>query len=185
MGGAKKAVIVPGNGSGDVRHSNWYGWAQTKLDQLPDFSCRLENMPDPVTARKSVWLPFMKEQLGVGPDTVVIGHSSGAAAAVRFAETEQVAALVLVGAYTSDLGDATERASGYFCDPWQWEAVKANAGRIILFGSTDDPFLPWKEQQEVATGLGAELHKFEDRGHFMEETFPELVVAVKDVISKS
>ena len=138
-----------------------------------------------VTARKSIWLPFMKEQLGVGPDTVVIGHSSGAAAAVRFAETERVAALVLVGAYTSDLGDSTERASGYFCDPWQWDSVKANAGRIILFGSTDDPFLPWKEQQEVATGLGAELHKFEDRGHFMEETFPELVTAVKDVISKS
>ena len=76
MGGAKKAVIVPGNGSGDVRRSNWYGWAQAKLDQLPDFSCRLENMPDPVTARKSIWLPFMKEQLGVGSDTVVIGHSS-------------------------------------------------------------------------------------------------------------
>ena len=27
--------------------------------------------------------------------------------------------------------------------------VKENVGEILLFGSTDDPFLPWTEQQEV------------------------------------
>ena len=68
-----------------------YGWLDQKLNQLPDFSCRLENMPDPVTASKSVWLPFMKDQLGVDEETIVIGHSSGACAAVRYAENEKVA----------------------------------------------------------------------------------------------
>ena len=63
--------------------------------------------------------------------------------------------------------------------------MKANCGRILLFGSTDDPFLPWKEQEEVATGLGAELHKFDDRGHFMDSSFPELVTVVKDIMAKS
>ena len=41
------------------------------------------------------------------------------------------------------------------------------SGFIILFGSTDDPFLPWSEQETVATSLQAELHKYNDRGHFM------------------
>ncbi len=27
----------------------------------------------------------------------------------------------------------------------------------------DDPFLPWEEQQAVADGLRAQLHKFEDK----------------------
>ena len=73
----------------------------------------------------------------------------------------------------------------------------------MLFGSTDDPFLPWTEQYEVlssplslssspnppanllkvATNLDAELHKYEDRGHFMDPKFPELIKAVKDIAS--
>jgi predicted alpha/beta hydrolase family esterase len=43
----------------------------------------------------------------------------------------------------------------------------------------DDPFLPWAEQQEVADGLGAELFKYEDRGHFMNSSFPELLRALE------
>ena len=80
--------------------------------------------------------------------------------------------------------------------------MKENAGKILLFGSTDDPFLPWTEQYEVmiiiivivifsksfmtskvATNLDAELHKYEDRGHFMDPKFPELIKAVKDIAS--
>ena len=50
---ATKAVIIPGNGSGDVAQSNWYGWANRKLNDIPGFSSTLKNMPDPVTARRS------------------------------------------------------------------------------------------------------------------------------------
>ena len=66
---------------------------------------------------------------------------------------------MLVAAYTSDLGDATERESGYFNRPWRWDAIKANAGFIVQFASADDPFLPWREQQQVADALGADLHR--------------------------
>ena len=27
----ERVVIVPGNGRGDVEHSNWYGWLKNKL----------------------------------------------------------------------------------------------------------------------------------------------------------
>ena len=40
--------------------------------------CCLQNMPDPLYARKSIWLPFMKNDLQIGPDDIIIGHSSGA-----------------------------------------------------------------------------------------------------------
>ena len=122
-------------------------------------------MPDPITARRSIWLPFMKDELGVDDQTIIIGHSSGACAAVRFAETNKVAGIILVGAYTSggftshhqnsftlhraDLGDSTEAESGYFADEWRWEEAKKNCGFIVQFGSTDDPFLPWTEQAKL------------------------------------
>ena len=43
----------------------------------------------------------MKEELAVDHQTIIIGHSSGACAAVRFAELHKVAGIILVGAYTS------------------------------------------------------------------------------------
>lgn len=99
-------------------------------------------MPDPLYARESIWLRFMEKELGCDEQTVIVGHSSGvcpacaafslqpihqhtdrntyltlcyvvgAAAAMRFAETRKVGALVLVSAYTTDQGDSTEAASG-------------------------------------------------------------------------
>lgn len=98
---------------------------------------------------------------------------------MRYAETHEVFALILVGAYTSDLGDENEHESGYFNRPWEWEKIRSNVKYILQFGSTDDPFLPWEEQQEVANGLKTDLHKYVDRGHFQNTTFPELIGAIK------
>ena len=72
--------------------------------------------------------------------------------------------------------------TGYFSRPWQWEKIKANCPHIVQFGSTDDPFLPWKEQQEVADRLEAKLYKFTDRGHFQNTEFHELVSAVGSML---
>uniref|UniRef100_A0A8C5PBW6 RB binding protein 9, serine hydrolase n=1 Tax=Leptobrachium leishanense TaxID=445787 RepID=A0A8C5PBW6_9ANUR len=180
---AVKAVIIPGNGGGNVEEScMWYGWTKRRLDKNTNIQCLLRNMPDPFTARESIWLPFMESELQCDAHTIIIGHSSGAAAAMRFAETHQVYAIILVSAYTTDLGYDDEKESGYFNRPWQWEKIKSNCGYIIQFGSTDDPFLPWSEQQEVADNLGAELHKYTDRGHFQNTEFHELVSAVKKLI---
>ncbi|XP_073529471.1 serine hydrolase RBBP9 [Phyllobates terribilis] len=177
-----KAVIVPGNGGGNVESCIWYSWTKKRLDKIPNFKCVLRNMPDPFTARESVWLPFMESELQCDNKTILIGHSSGAAAAMRFAETHQVFAIILVAAYTSDLGDENERESGYFSRPWQWEKIKSNCHHIIQFGSTDDPFLPWHEQQTVADNLGAELHKYTDRGHFQNTEFNDLLDTARKLI---
>ncbi|XP_043368089.1 serine hydrolase RBBP9 isoform X3 [Dermochelys coriacea] len=109
---ATKAVIVPGNGSGDIEQSNWYRWVRERLEEIPGFQCILRNMPDPITARERIWLPFMESELHCDEQTIIIGHSSGAAAAMRFAETHKVYAIILVSAYVSDLGDENERESG-------------------------------------------------------------------------
>eukprot|EP00197_Chlamydomonas_leiostraca_P008758 CAMPEP_0202861906 /NCGR_PEP_ID=MMETSP1391-20130828/3137_1 /ASSEMBLY_ACC=CAM_ASM_000867 /TAXON_ID=1034604 /ORGANISM="Chlamydomonas leiostraca, Strain SAG 11-49" /LENGTH=153 /DNA_ID=CAMNT_0049541355 /DNA_START=213 /DNA_END=674 /DNA_ORIENTATION=- len=136
-------------------------------------------MPDPLYARESIWLPFMQNELGCDEQTIIVGHSSGAAAAMRYAEKHRVGGLVLVSAYTTDQGDPTEAASGYFNRPWDWAAIKGNAGSIAQFMSDDDPFLPISEQLEVAQGLAADLHRFEDRGHFQNTAQPELLEVVK------
>lgn len=91
-----KVAIIPGNGAGDVFHANWYGWAHKQINKMENVSCDLRNMPDPITAKESIWIPFMREQMECDENTVIIGHSSGAEAAMRFAEKYKVKGIILV-----------------------------------------------------------------------------------------
>jgi len=175
-----KIVIIPGNGDGPVESSNWYAWMRDTLRSDNRVSeVVLRDMPDPVFARECYWLPFMRDELGCDQNTIIVGHSSGAAAAMRYAEQWPVGGLVLVGAYSSDLGDETEQRSGYFSRPWMWDVIRKNSPFVIQFGSTDDPYLPWHEQKVVADALRANLHQHSSRGHFLDVEFPELVLAIK------
>lgn len=176
-----KIAIIPGNGAGDVFCANWYGWMHKKLNQISGVSCDLRNMPDPVIAKETVWLPFMHEEMACDETTIIIGHSSGAEAAMRYSEKYPVKGIILVSACVTDLGDDNERASGYYNRPWEWQKMKSNTAFIVQFGSTDDPFIPWKEQQQVADGLESEFKKYNDKGHFMNTSFPELLNVVKEI----
>jgi hypothetical protein len=88
-----RAVIVPGNGCppGKVHASNWYGWMRDQLVETGIFSdVVLRNMPDPFGAKESEWVPFLLGECGVDANTLIIGHSSGAEAAMRLMENNPV-----------------------------------------------------------------------------------------------
>ena len=127
-----RAIIVPGNGDGDVRRANFYRWLEERLTAHAAFDeVLLRNMPDPIRARRTVWLKFMLKELGADERTVVIGHSSGAVAAMRLLETHRLAGAVLVSACHTDLGDANEAASGYYPPsggPWRFAAMMRSCG---------------------------------------------------------
>jgi hypothetical protein len=91
-----RAAIIPGNGcTFNLERCMWYGWARRHLEQ-EGISTALQTMPDPsspflrpspkiVVASESIWLPFMQDTLRCDENTIVIGHSSGAEAAMRSA----------------------------------------------------------------------------------------------------
>jgi len=176
-----KIVIIPGNGGGAVESSVWYASVRDALRSDPRVSdVVLRDMPDPVLARECYWLPFMRDELVCDQKTIIIGHSSGAVAAMRYAEQWSVGGLVLIAAYSSDLGDETELRSGYFSRPWAWDRIRQNSPFVIQFGSTDDPYLPWHEQKAVADALGADLRQFSNRGHFIDTKLPEVIIAIEE-----
>mmetsp|Transcript_24860 Transcript_24860/g.41564 ORF Transcript_24860/g.41564 Transcript_24860/m.41564 type:complete len:237 (-) Transcript_24860:236-946(-) len=179
-----KCVIVPGNGGGgDIRGSNFYGWVETELKQC-GFDVRLPKggMPDPLNARESVWVPYMLETLECDENTILIGHSSGAAAAMRLVEEHKVLGLVLVAAYDDDMGDDLERKSGYFSRPWDWTKMQENAQFIVQFAGSEDTLVPIEVQRRVARALSPKAQFIEDidGDHFFEPPFPELIQVVKD-----
>lgn len=165
-------MLLHGNGGGSGE-DNWFPWLKYKLEKL-GVVCEAPNLPDPIEAKASIWIPYIQDVIKADENTVLVGHSSGAIAAMRYAEGHKLAGLVLVGTYYTDLGDESEKASGYFDKPWDWKAIKAHAPWIAVFASTDDPYISIEEPQFVKDKLNADYYEFNDRGHFgYDEDAPE------------
>jgi predicted alpha/beta hydrolase family esterase len=177
-----KVILIHGNG-GSNSNDCWLPYVEHELS-----SAGLEvinrSFPDPIKARAEFWLPFITE-LGADSNTVIIGHSSGAVAAMRYAETHQILGSVLVGACHTDLGDADERASGYYVTPWDWTAIKASQSFILQYASPDDPYIPITEARFIQKQLGSKYFELPGRGHFQDRDFPELPKAVLKAIGQA
>mmetsp|Transcript_27972 Transcript_27972/g.55072 ORF Transcript_27972/g.55072 Transcript_27972/m.55072 type:complete len:185 (-) Transcript_27972:175-729(-) len=173
----QKVLIIPGNGCGKIEKANWYAWLAAELIgagcEVP-----LRSMPDPDEAKEVIWLPFIRDVLGCDEDTIVVGHSSGAVAAMRLLEKTKVKGVVLVSACWTDLGMPSEAISGYYARDWPWKQIAGNADWIVQLASSDDPFIPIEEMRFVAKSLQTEYIEKKDEGHFMTQTFPEL----KDIV---
>lgn len=167
-----KVIIAPGITC--TPSSHWYPWLVTEL-AAHGIPAVIADFPFPNTAPEAVWVPHLLS-LGAGPGCVLVGHSSGAQAAMRLAETTQLEALVLVAACVTDLNDPVERASGYYGRPWEWGAIKANVSRgIVQFADADDKWIPLAEAEAVHAGLSSELVVRPRGRHFMTKKFPELL----------
>lgn len=181
-----KILLIHGNGGG-TGQDNWFPSVQRELERR-GHEVLAPNMPDPIEAKAAVWLPYLEEELQADAKTIIIGHSSGAVAAMRYAETHQLYGSVLVGTCYTDLGAESEKISGYYNVPWDWEAIKRNQRWIIEFASTDDPYIPISEARYVHAQLNTIYYEFTDRGHFGSDQggmreFPELIAAVEQPLS--
>jgi uncharacterized protein len=168
----KRVVLLHGNG--DSRGTdNWFPYIKSELQKL-GYACEAPDLPDPVLARSKFWLPYFKDVLKLGTEDIVVGHSSGALAILKYAEENKIGASVLVGTYYTDLGYEDEKTSGYFDTPWQWEKIKSNQNWTAIFASTDDPYIPINEPQFIRDKLGSVYFEFENEGHFGGHTSPKL-----------
>ena len=175
-----KAIIIPGNGNTPIIN-HWYSSVKKGLEKL-GLDVIAENMPDPDLARIKYWLPFIKEKLST-EDSILIGHSSGAVAILRYLEKNKGKLAILIGVCHTDLGDEKEKKSGYYDKPWEWNKIKNNTEKIVIFASKDDPYIPISEPLFVKEKINAEYHEYNDEGHFGEDVdkkeFPEIVTVVK------
>lgn len=155
--------------------SSWPKWLKPELEKL-GFPTFFETFPDSIIARQEYWLPFLKDFVKAGKNDVLLGWSSGAVAAMRYAETTRIKGSILVSPSYTDLGDPLERQSGYFDTPWKWSAIKKNQKHIALFYGDDDPYIPQKQFAYIASRLHVRVTCLKGAKHFIDrESFPELL----------
>lgn len=176
----KKIIFIPGNGGGSP-NDNWFPSIKQELESA-GLNILAEEFPDNDLARASYWLPFLLNKLKVDENTILVGHSTGAIAAMRVAEIQPIYSSILVGAYHTDLGMEKEKQSGYFDKIWDWERIKKNQRWTVLFASQDDPWIPIDQPRFIHLQLDCEYHEYKNEGHFggdyYKPTFPELSHAI-------
>jgi predicted alpha/beta hydrolase family esterase len=140
-------VILHGN-HGTKAEDAWYTYLYNKL--IPyGYQVDLRTHEEIVINSRVEIIRTLKEEINCNENTIIIGHSSGAEACMRYAEVFKVLGLVLVTPYVTHMGNNHEKESGYFDYPWKPNDIRNNAKWIIQFSSSDDPFISYKEQSQV------------------------------------
>jgi uncharacterized protein len=169
-----RIVFIHGNQSTHWSFA-WAPWLKRELESRK-YRTFFETFPDSVIARAKYWLPFLSNHIQAGENDVIVGWSSGAVAALRYAETNKLRGSILIAPSVSDLGDDLEKQSGYFEKPWNWSDIKENHQNIALVYSDNDPFIPQEQFELVKRELSPAVIEISGAKHFIERTeFPEVL----------
>lgn len=173
-----RVILIPGNGNATMDEF-WFPYVRNELQAL-GLSVVAKNFPDPDLAREKFWLPFIERELQADKHSILIGHSSGGLAAMRYAETHEIFGSVLIGVNHTDLGLENEKISGYYDRPWNWQAIKDHQQWIVQFASEDDDIISIEEPRFVHEQLQTIYTEYKDRGHFLQTSFPEIIESIKN-----
>ena len=156
------------------------GWREWLATELTDSDVLFPTMPNSANAVYNEWAIVFKKLTDLFDDDVrLVGLSLGAMFLAKYLNANQLATPVqqlhlLAGAY--DI--ANEDLGSFRID----SAVNlpGEAQQIHLYHSQDDPVVPFSELAKFQKDLpDAVVHTFTDRGHFSDETFPELLKLLK------
>lgn len=152
----------------------WKAWI---AEQMPEADVLLPTFPNGYNAVYEEWVIYFEKLIPFfGSDMRLIGHSLGAMFLTKYLHEHQLPAkvrqLVLIaGQYGERRGDdmgsfLVRSATG----------LERSADGIHLFYSKDDPVVDYAGLAAYCADIPQSvIHDFDDRGHFLDETFPELL----------
>ena len=162
------------------------GWKSRLSEDLgPDFEVISPDMPNRIDAKYLEWkIWFEKFIPHLDQEVVLIGHSMGGTFLVKYlAENDfpkKVAATFLVAAPYYEKGPDYSLAD--FKLPENLEKFKKQAGRTFFYHSEDDPIVSLKDFEGYKQNLNDAMGRvFKNRGHFLNESFPELIEDLKSI----
>ncbi len=165
-------------------HGKKRTWSRVLGEVLgDDWDVLAPSMPCAQFARYDEWVLWMEKIVPLLCDGVVlVGHSLGGIFLAKYLSENdfpvQIAQLHLVAAPIEDTPDEP-LCDFNFDDVEKLRALEDKVGEITIYHSEDDPVVPFKDAVAYAHYLeNAEFVRFLDRGHFLQEDFPELVARI-------
>lgn len=158
----KRAIIIHAWESAPEEH--WY-LEEKKLLEEKGYVVDLPKMPGGLWPKRDEWLKVI-EELKPNEETIMIGHSLGVPAILRYLEQSdnKVGKLFLIAAFAVDLG--IEETRNFFGDLFDWDKIKGNIGQVYVINEKNDPYVPLERGNEVADALDGELIVVDGNIHF-------------------
>lgn len=162
-------------------------WKATLAEELgKEFEVILPSMPNGTNAKYLEWKIWFEKLTPFLESTVVfVGHSLGAIFLAKYLSEndfpKKIAGTFLVaGPYDNkDLGESLAD----FILPKKLNKLTKQGGKIYLYHSKDDPIVPFVDLGKYRKSLPkAEVRIFENREHFNQVDFPELVDDIKELL---
>ena len=162
------------------------GWKGNLNEALgPKYQVILPRMPNSFNAKYEEWKIWFEKYLALlDEDLILVGHSLGGSFLAKYLATESVplkirATFLIAAPHDTD----GERALVEFDSPEDLTQLQAQGGEIFMYHSTDDPIVAFSEFEKFQAALpDARFRSFTDRGHFLQEEFPELVTDIKNLV---
>ncbi|MEK7201821.1 MAG: alpha/beta hydrolase [Patescibacteria group bacterium] len=150
----------------------WYPWFKGEVEKR-DVPCIVPILPDAQDPKIEEWVSTLS-QTHPDQETVLIGHSRGGVAILRWLEKQppsvKVRKVILVATnsgFVKNRAIPTETNNGFYSVAgYDFEKIKMHCDDFVVFHSKDDQWVPFVQGDENATGLGARLISFDDKGHF-------------------
>lgn len=162
----KRAVIIHGWNS--VPDEGWRPWLAKELHDR-GYEVHMPAMPNTAHPQQDEWVQCIKDLVGT-PDekTLLIGHSLGAAAMLRYLEQlpkeERVGAVIFVAGFSNSVGIA--ETENFVADHFQWDAIHSHCKTFVALHSDNDRYVSRSEGDTFRDKLGANVVVIPDGGHF-------------------
>ncbi len=180
------AIIL--HGTGGTPESNWFRWLEAELQNrgMQVFLPALPNTQQP-SLRDNLDFIHANCPFKINEETLVVGHSSGAILALILAQENPspVCGVVAVSVF-HDNSLKWEALNKLFDTDFDWQKIRAKAGKLLFIHSDTDPYVPLEQAQYVADNCGAEMLVISGQGHFNLEQgdhykqFPKLLEIMQE-----
>jgi uncharacterized protein len=153
---------------------DWKPWLRGQLGE--DYEVILPKMPNQFNAQFAEWELWLNKIVpNLNGEVILIGHSLGASFLIKYLSLnkfpKKLSGIFLTGAvYETDVDGYTLYS---FSLP---EMIDLQTDHVYFYHSKDDPVVPFSEMEKFMKVLpNANYRVFDDRKHFNQEEFPELV----------
>ena len=181
------AIII--HGFEGNSNANWFPWAKEQLENL-GYEVVLLDMPEPDHPKLKEWIDTLAQYKSkLNEDSIIIGHSLGAQVAMQFIAglDKKINALYLVAPTMKMLDIEAMRkrddmANSDFVSlekivkaPIAWAEVSKYTEYTFAILSDNDDFINLNVTQEYLSKHDIVSHVLSGRGHFQEDSLPELM----------
>lgn len=189
----KKVYIV--HGWDGNRDEPLFVWLDKELS-VKGFNVERLAMPEPETPVIEAWINKLQESISLDPETILVGHSVGCQAIMRYLETRleetRIKGIVLLAPWMKldqttieeEGEEVIELARPWMETPIDFDRVKTIAGNVIAIFSDNDVFVELSQKEFFEEKLGAETILEHHKGHFgPADNISELPSALESILN--